>query len=432
MNGGYQTARVNAWPSDSTRARSRSTLVAACFTTLVIAACVADNPTGVAPSNAIRSNAPTEPTGVRSVLRDGDSHAIVAAQSFTIAGGTVRSPAVSNVQRLADDAFVARLHEAFVTHAPSAAITSTSGGAQHSLGGPDSRIEWATTGLAKGAVGGHAITVGVVYNPKRGEPPLGSVTFVDGKLSFVSEFQHARVNGKSHLRRVRVTAFDSSGRPATVLESEVDSTPPRVSSSVIGTLHGGALAVLPAIARLVEPDVLYAQSVTGPAEGSGGDNDEGRCETERNTMLVGAAASAGLLLEVAALRTALSAAEAAVMAACAEIPVRCFEVHAALFLAVKAAEQAVSAKAVQAAAAVVFAAMATKDYYNCMRKTPVVATTQQTDVGAPAGSGGDGGITAGSDDVAPPPIESCFIRIFWDNSGYIFKVEDPNGCLAGY
>lgn len=104
------------------KARSRGMLVAASFATLVVGACVADSPTGVARSTG-DGQAASEPMRIRFVLRDGATHAVISggAQAFTLATGEKGAPTISRAEKIADDAAVDRLRQEFVAHLPAVA-----------------------------------------------------------------------------------------------------------------------------------------------------------------------------------------------------------------------------------------------------------------------------------------------------------------------
>ena len=223
-------------------------------------------------------------------------------------------------------------------------------------------------------------------------------------------------DGRRILRRLRTTLFDAKGRATSVFESDIESGgTTHVSASMIGTMGARALAILPALARLVEPDALYAQSTTDVVAADG----TAKCSTELAFMTAAVGLAAAADIEYAGARLALTAAEAAMAAVCVEAAPVCAELFPALAAAITAAEVAVAAKGVRAAALTVSAGIASAAYFNCLRTATDTTTTS------------GGGTDLGSAAPLPPPTHTpCYVLITWDNAGNVISVSDPYACLG--
>jgi hypothetical protein len=146
------------------------------------------------------------------------------------------------------------------------AITGSSGLFDRTTGGRPSLVRPRAKGRSfKNRKDGKEIEVQFVDDPRGGDrPPAAMVTWLNGRAASVNQYTYRKI-GKSWVpTSSRTTIYDSTGRAAFVASNTYSAM--TVSASSLNSLGSDALAggvgkLVTALGRLVQPDVLYAETV---------------------------------------------------------------------------------------------------------------------------------------------------------------------------
>jgi len=243
--------------------------------------------------------------------------------------------------------------------APAANKTPLPGGAQVSW-----RSRLTSTRVQLGTRDGKRISMQRVADPRGGErPPIATMLYDGDRPVSLIEGVYQKEGKRWKPTRARVTIFGKDGKPSVITEDNFAAMQ-TASVAIPGTaavLADGFRRVGGSLSRLIQPDALYAASLT--------DEDEERCWKER--LAVAGAAGTQIAADIA-LGIAITACAATGGVLC----------------------PAVIAASIAAAAAAVNYLIKVADYDACMsRPEPIIS------VAGGGGGGGGGGEGKGCYDV---------------------------------
>lgn len=345
---------------------------------------------------------------------------LVAANRTDATGRLVEGPARALVSS-GDSAAAMDLHASFARQIAARLVrngegasfsTSPPAATGASRQGPNKSVRIAGRTLtARTAEGKSVRIVAVPDGGTDGRPSPEVVTYVDGTLAMVTDYDYLQRGGKWKVQRMRNTVLDAHGKVTSV--GDIDFSGQLADDNMVGRALGGFAngayaSILPAVARLVLPDELHAENA-----GREEDTDASKCTSiaVEYSILLAAASAAQTIAEgsIAAADAAMKAGIAA-DAACAADEAAC-PAAAAAWATYDAAVTIANGCQAASLAAAALAAKKAVEWDECLRaeRNPV------------------GGSKGGSAEDSGGGTYTCYYVEWYDGYGDLIEVDDL-GC----
>lgn len=262
---------------------------------------------------------------------------------------------------------------------------------------------------------GTEVRLEIVPDANVNKPPVAVATFIKNRLSNIQQTQYEQVSGRWKVKRTRLSLFDSTGKLAFVQDNDF-------GTMAIGSARPSSLrnlrrlsgSWLPNILALVQPDELYAETVTSKDDDTACLNEGIEAGLAAANEVRSGAALVAAYAGVAAAAAGLTAAEES----CVEIGPLCIAAITAANLAITAAGAALLSAQFDLTVSTAAAAYCAKKLADCLAPQWVQKLFAGT------GSGGEGDV--GGDELIST---SCDFWVYEDYAGNILAIDDPNGCF---